>query len=254
MTRARPLIAVRFHLASLWNWRQVYYGRIIEPVAYLLFLAAGVSGAVGASGSGTAHHYLAFVLPGMLAMLAFRSGTAAVSDVSNDRKWGVFAFYRMYGGGTTGYLLSVLIVLGGVFLLQLLVVIGLAAPLGALSGLSGRGLLLTVAGSLLVDAGWVLAGAAVAAWIQSYATRDFVVTLTALPVVLAAPLFYPLDTAPGYLRFVARLDPLTYQVDWLRSTWAGSAADLLWAALWTLGTGALAVLALRAADHLTTER
>ena len=42
MNRSKSLALARFHLVSMWNWRTVYYGRLIEPTAYYLFLAAGV--------------------------------------------------------------------------------------------------------------------------------------------------------------------------------------------------------------------
>ncbi|WP_055699243.1 ABC transporter permease [Streptomyces silaceus] len=251
---ARPLIAVRFHWLSLWNWRQVYYGRIVEPIAYLLFLAAGIGGAVAAGHNQSLGAYLAFVVPGMFAMLAFRSGTAAVSDVANDRKWGVFALYTLHGGGPAGYLSSIITILGSVFLAQLALVLILAAALGGLTDVSAWHLTSTVLTALFVDAGWIAAGAAVAARVQSYAARDFLLTITALPVVLAAPLFYPLDSAPGYLRALAHADPLTYQVAWLRGTWSGDPSGLLWAALWAAIAATVAVPMLTRADRVTRER
>ncbi|MEV5982890.1 ABC transporter permease [Streptomyces sp. NPDC052114] len=250
----RPLIAVRFHWLSLWNWRQAYYGRIIEPIAYLLFLAAGIGGALASGHGQSLGAYLAFVVPGMFAMLAFRSGTAAVSDVANDRKWGVFAFYTLHGGGAAGYLSSIVTILGAVFLAQLTMVLALAALLGGLADVSGPHLTTTVLTALLVDAGWIAAGAAVAARVQSYAARDFLLTLTTLPVVLAAPLFYPLDSAPRYLRALAHADPLTYQAAWLRGSWSGDLSGLLWAALWAAITATAAVPMLTRADRVTRER
>ncbi|MGW2893835.1 ABC transporter permease [Streptomyces sp. NPDC001212] len=254
MKASRPLIAVRFHFASMWNWRQVYYGRLIEPLTYFIFLAVGVSGALASAGGEQGERYMAFVVPGMFALLAFRSATAAMADVSNDRKWGVFAFYRIYGGSPFGYILSILLVLDGMFLCQLLVILALASALGGLNHVSMADLFASICAAILVDFGWIAAGAAVGTKVQSYSTRNFIISVTTLPVVLAAPLFYPIDSAPVYLKIVAHADPLTYQVGWLRSIWSGSLIGLLWAATWAVVVSGIAITMLRTADLLTTER
>ncbi|WP_369384140.1 ABC transporter permease [Streptomyces sp. cg36] len=250
----RVLVAARFHTASMWNWRQVYYGRIIEPVTYFVFLAVGIGGALASADGRHPEDYLSFVIPGMIAMLAFRSSTAAMSDVANDRKWGVFAFYRMYGGGVAGYLASILIVLTGMFLVQLALILVIAVPLGGLVGTSGGRLASALATGVLASVGWTAVGAAVATRVHSYATRNLIVSVITLPVILAAPLFYPLKSAPEYLKIIARVDPLTYQVDWLRDVWSGSLDGLLWSAIWALLTSAGALSLLRRADPLTSER
>lgn len=247
----RALVLTKYHFLSLWNWRSVYLGRIIEPAAYLLFLAAGIASVAGASGpSSTDYHR--FVLAGLICLLSFRTATAVLSDVSNDRKWGVFALYTMQGGGAGGYLVSILLVYSAVFTVQVVLLAGLgwvlhtAPPGGDLLWLWGVG--------LLVSAGWVGVGAGVGTRVQSYARRDFLVTITSLPVVLAAPLFYPLDNAPSYLKAIATINPLTYQAGWLRASDSARWPALALAAAWALAAGAVAVLCLRSADRLATER
>lgn len=41
----RSLVLTKFHFLSMWNWRSVYFGRFIEPIAFLILLAAaGLAG------------------------------------------------------------------------------------------------------------------------------------------------------------------------------------------------------------------
>src|SRR5699024_12798161 len=77
----------------MWNWRAMYLGRLIEPIAYFAFLAPGVAGLSG----GPLDEYMGFVLSGMACLLAFRAATNTLSDVANDRKWGVFAIHHKIG-------------------------------------------------------------------------------------------------------------------------------------------------------------
>jgi ABC-2 type transport system permease protein len=242
---------VKYHWFSLWNWRSVYLGRIIEPAAYFLFLGAGISGIAASGSTASQSEYIRFVLVGIVCLLAFRAATSALSDVANDRKWGVFALYRMQGGTVAGYLCSIVIVGCGVFLAQFAVLMALSALLGA--SLTGTNVLWLLGFGLLIVGGWVGVGAAVAAKVHSYSRRDFIVTVTALPVVLAAPLLYPLDTAPGYLRLLASFNPLTYQVEWLRNA-DSRVASALWALSWLFLMVTIAGVLLGRAEQVTTER
>ncbi|PZF02825.1 hypothetical protein DEJ01_09875 [Curtobacterium sp. MCLR17_040] len=241
----RPLILAKFHFASLWNWRTSYLARFIEPVAYLLFLSTGLR----ASLEERTGPYSEFVLAGMVCLLAFRAATASMSDVANDRKWGVFAIYTLQGGATIGYMTSIVIFACSVFLGQFVLLL-LCSLLAFAGSLPSAGMMLAQAGlGILLVIGWCGFGAALGGRVDSYATRDFVVTITSLPVILAAPLFYPIDG--GWLRAVAAFNPLTYQVHVLRDPTAVWAVVLV---AWALIGLLVAVLSLRRAERLSRER
>lgn len=250
---SQTLILTRYHFMSLWNWRSVYLGRLIEPVAYFAFLAVGIAGISARSGD---DGYFGFVIVGMVCLLAFRAATSTLSDVANDRKWGVFAIFVMQGGGALGYLVSIVLVAVAVFLAQFAVLVVLATAITSSSDAAPSvGDLLWIVGSgLLVVVGWVGVGAAVGTRVKSYARRDFIVTVTSLPVVLAAPLFYPLDAAPAYLRAIAAINPLTYQAGWIREVGADRVVAALGAGAWCVAALVLAVVLLRSSDRLSTER
>lgn len=181
----RPFTLLKFHFFSLWNWRSSYLGRFLEPIAYLVFLTAGLSRSVSVPDGG----YLGFATTGLICFIAFRSATSTVSDVANDRKWGVTAIYTLQGGSMIGYLASVLMFAALVFTAQVAIVIGVGSAIFGFDEIGGPSLLARAALGILLVGGWVGIGAAVAARIQSYAVRDLVITVTSLPVVLSAPLF-----------------------------------------------------------------
>ena len=243
----RPLRLTKYHFFSLWNWKSSYIGRFIEPLAYLAFLAGGLSGA-GVLQQG---RYPAFVLAGMACIVCFRAATSTLSDVANDRKWGVFAIYTLQGGNVAGYLFSILVFAGAVFAAQMVLLVLLSVVLFGSAAIPILTAVWIVLLGLLVTVGWVGLGAAVGARVQSYSVRDLLVTLTTLPVILAAPLFYTLTNAPNYLVWISRFNPLTYQVGWLRDPAPLSLNfGLVWAVLGT----AVGLLFLRSADKVSRER
>lgn len=247
----RSLILTKYHANSLWNWRSVYLGRLIEPIAYIFFLAGGVSGLLSDE---QRRQYLPSVFTGILCLLAFRSFTSAVGDVANDRKWGVFAIYRMHGGTAVGYAASIVMISVLVFVAQVVLAALAVIAVGVLSGISIASIpfLADSVGAVLIAVGWIGFGAATGAAVQNYSTRDLITTVTSLPVVLSAPLFYPADTAPGYIRAVSRINPLTYNVEWLRND--GVLAGFVWPAMWAVAGVAVAVVALERAEQVTRER
>ena len=149
----------------------------------------------------------------MLILISFRMWDGTVVDVANDRKWGVYALLRMNGGSGSAYVCSI-VISNIVFWFLQLALLGLS--LAATSGLG----MLTLASMTLIafitSISWICIGIAVGALVNSYSMRDLVTRLTALPVLLSAPLFYRLDRAPGYLRYISDVNPLTYEVSWLR--------------------------------------
>ncbi|RLP78087.1 hypothetical protein D9V32_01815 [Mycetocola tolaasinivorans] len=54
-------------------------------------------------------NYPLFLLVGVLAILTFRAGTMAMSDVANDRKWGVLALAMLQGTSVRAFLGSTVV-------------------------------------------------------------------------------------------------------------------------------------------------
>lgn len=242
----RPLRLCKYHLLSLWNWRSSYLSRLIEPVAYFAFLTAGLRNVL----QEYTESYLTFALTGMACFLAFRSATATISDVANDRKWGVFALYTLQGGSTLGYLVSILLINIGAFVAQSTLLLFLSRFILG-EDIDIHALLPITIKGLLVLIGWAGIGASAGALIQSYAKRDMVVTLTSLPVVLSAPLFYPLSSTPQYLRSLSTINPLTYNVDWLRQL---TPQTYYLSILWCIAGILLGWFFLRQSDRVSRER
>jgi ABC-2 type transport system permease protein len=139
-------------------------------------------------------------------------------------------------------------------LVQVLTLAGVASVLFGADVLQADQLFQLLALGVVIVVGWVGFGAAAGARIQSYSKRDLVITLTSLPVVFAAPLFYPLDSAPQYIKWLSAANPLTYQVAWLRAEGLEIMLGYGFAAAWCLAGLLLAFFLLRADDRVSNER
>ena len=242
----RPLTLLRFHIYSLWNWRSYYIIKFVEPITFYLFLVTGVAGIQPLPLA----EYVFFATAGMMAFLAFRCGISAVTDVANDRKWGVFAIYLMQKGSKAGYVVSIIIYYTLMYTVQALSIWILSAlifpqvlSIPAFLGLYGSG--------YLVLLGWVGIAVAGGGRINSYPVRDSITSLTSLPMVLSAPLFYSLDSAHPAVVRISQVNPLTYLVELIRQQ---TVSSVLWLALWSVAGIGLGLVLLTKASHITHER
>jgi ABC-2 type transport system permease protein len=99
-------------------------------------------------------------------------------------------------------------------------------------------------------------GALMGALIHSYSQRDLILSLVNLPIILTAPIFFSIDSAPIFLQVMAMLNPLTYQANLLRDLtlhipWQFNGVVALALALMF---AALSVTALARSEWLTAER
>lgn len=63
---------------------------------------------------------------------------------------------------------------------------------------------------------WAGLAAMVTMKIDSFATRDAVVSFVVTPLSFSAPAFYVWKEAPAFIRYIAICNPLTYQLEVLR--------------------------------------
>lgn len=247
---------VEFYFRQIWNWRSIVYSDLLLPAVYMCLLAAGLNAAVGRVeiGEGARVPYVDYVFAGIVALLASRAWGRTTSAVSNDRKWGTYALRMLGGFRRTDYLCSVLAVACVLYLTQLTVLVCAAAVSGA--SYSSVRLVGSIPVGLLAVAFWGALGTTVALLIKNYQQRELVLSLSSLPIVFSAPIFYSASDAPIYLRLLAGLNPLTYQVRAIRSVLFGNPAVGSMAVVFV--TTAIVVVwalqSLRRADLVSSER
>ena len=210
-------------VASLW-WRELvrFYrqrsrvaGVILSPLVFWLVIGSGF-GTSFRSGSATGgQHYLEYFYPGALIMIVLFTSIFAMMSVIEDRK--------------EGFLLSVLVapihrsavvlgkVMGGTTLsaIQGLIFLVFAPLVGARLGATQIAQVVLVV--FLVAFALTALGFALAWPMESTQGFHAVVNLFLIPLWLLSGALFPVSGASGWIRWLMRVNPLTYGVDGLRA-------------------------------------
>lgn len=192
---------------------------VVEGVADSVNLAAAGQPRVVAlraeSVDSSALRYIDFLVPGLLAMALSQSGVFGVAGtLVSWRERGVFRRLKVTPLPLAEFGLARL-------LTHLLIALGQAAVLllvgkvffGVHLGVDVAALVPLVAAGALC---FIALGFLVGAIARTQQAADIAGNVITLPMVFLAGVFFSLDTAPGWLREVARFLPLTYLADGLR--------------------------------------
>ena len=188
--------------------RQRWVAIAVLPAAYLGLLGVGLSSVLGGES------YLAWVLPGVVVMQALSGMSRIMARTVTERRWGLAAFKLQAGISASAYVIGMLTPGIAAFVGQAVIILVLGARLGVWFGVMTS--VLVVTGGCVAAVFWECLGYCVAAAIRSYQTRDFLLTVIVMPLTFSAPVFYSLDSVPTFLRLIARVNPLTYQVELVR--------------------------------------
>lgn len=215
---------------------------LVGPIVWFALFAAGIGGTIGVAsgGGGDAHAYLTFVLPGFLVLQGFGGFTRMIYRTTIDRKWGLLAMKRLLGAGGLGYVLALMTVPVLSFLAKAAAITAVAIPMGVRVTPGPYVLAIALTGVLLSF--WTALAILLTALVRTYQQRDILLGIIVLPMTFAAPVFYPLDAAPAYVRAIALLNPLSYQVMAVRRVFEGQNPG--W---WLVGALAATVIAVIAA-------
>lgn len=215
MRRFVPLAEIE--LTALFSeGRTLVSSLLLEPVVQLVLLAAGLQGLIGGGDDFyRGHSYLAFVLPGLIVLQALKGFSRTMYRTVLDRQWGMLTIKRLAGTGGAGYACSKIIAAVSALLVQAMVLGALAMAMGVRIEIAH--LLTGMALAVIAVAFWSALAIVVTGFVRDYVVRDMVVSWMMLPLSLAAPVFYKLETAPVYLQWIARINPLAWQVEAIRT-------------------------------------
>jgi ABC-2 type transport system permease protein len=188
-------------------------GAFAQPLIYLFILGTGLQSAFTAFGSGQTK-YITFMYPGILAMTVLFTAMFSAISIIWDREFGFLkemmvapiprssiALGKVMGGGTTalmqGFILLLFMPLAGIpyniekLLMMLVVMLVLAL------GLTSMGVLF-------------------ASRMRSMEGFPIIMNFFLLPMFFLSGAFFPLQNLPGWMRFLTKINPMTYAVDAMR--------------------------------------
>lgn len=189
------------------------------PLCYMLVFGVGVNSALGMQlPSGV--DYNAFFLGGVLAMASF--GVAANTSWSFflDRDNGIFFEMLTYPISRSEYLFGKVLVNVGIAVLQAAIALSLGWLLFDLK-LTWSRVPLAFVGMAVGTAGWFFFYSIFALKTRRNDVFNSITSIFYFVFLFASSMFYPLDPLPKWLRNTAMVNPITWQIDWLRFTSIG---------------------------------
>ncbi len=217
-----PRTGILLPAFTLW-WRELvrFYrqrarvvGVIASPLLFWVVIGSGFGSSFRSGDAAGQQHYLDYFYPGALIMIVLFTSIFTMMSVIEDRK--------------EGFLLSVLVapvpraaivlgkVLGGTTLSAIQGLIFLAfAPLVGVH-LTLASFLLVVLTVFLVSFALTALGFTIAWSMDSNQAFHAIINLFLIPLWLLSGALFPMTGASGWIRFLIRINPLTYGVEALR--------------------------------------
>jgi ABC-2 type transport system permease protein len=211
---------------------------LIQPMVWLVLFGRLFESVTAIPGFRSDGGYLEFLTPGVVAMTALFSAAWAGTVYIDDMERGVMD--RLLASPTSrGAMINGTLVYQSVTsVIQTVIVLGVAWLMGA--RFAWAGVPITIVAAVLLTAVFAALSDAVALLVRQQEALIGISQFTALPLTFLSSAVMDPHLAPGWLRTVARYNPLDWAVVVAREPLLGSPD---WAAVWPR-LGALAVLAL----------
>src|SRR5579864_5023727 len=209
-----PIISLwRREIVRFYRQKSRVVGVIVSPLLFWLVIGSGF-GSSFRSGGGN-QHYLQYFYPGSLLMIVLFTSIFTMMSVIEDRDRGFLSSVLVAPVSRSAIVMGK--VLGGTTLsaVQGLIFLVFAPTVGV--HLSLANFLIVVVSVFLMAFALTALGFALAWRMESAQAFHAIVNLFLIPLWLLSGALFPANGASGWIRWVMRLNPLTYGLDALRS-------------------------------------
>ncbi|HEU4396529.1 MAG TPA: ABC transporter permease [Actinomycetota bacterium] len=211
---------------------------VAQPAIWLVFFGAGVERAIDAEVIGT-DDYVGFMLAGIVTFTIVGNGVSGAMPLLWDKETGYLDRLMSMPIARSSVIVSRFVFQVAQQSAQILLVVLVALLLGVRIAAGPLGLLVILVAAALLTMSVTAAFSALAYAVPQHGTFFAVAGFVTLPLLFMSNAFVPLDAMPGWMAVVARLNPLTYAIEAMRTlVIRGWTASIVWS---------LAVLALAAA-------
>lgn len=191
------------------------FGMVAQPLLFLLVVGNGISSSMRLNAAPVGIDYLMFMYPGIIGMsILFTSIFSAVSIIW-DREFGFLK--EVLVAPVPRWSVAVGKIVGGatVAVIQSLILIALAPFVGL--GLSVAVVLKLLGLAFLISFAVTGLGVLIAARMSTMQGFQGMMGLLIMPLFFLSGGMFPITSAPGWMKPLIALDPLTYGVDALRN-------------------------------------
>ncbi len=194
-------------------------GSLGMPMFLLLVLGFGLNSVVAIPGM--EQGYIGFIMPGIISMSVLFTSVFAGIQIIWDKQFGFLKetlvapvsrleimLGQTFGGATTA-------VIQGFIILVLSLFMGLD-----ISSISGFGI--AVIFMLLIGISFTAFGIAIASRMEDMHGFQLIMNFVIFPIFGLSGALFPIDSLPGWARYLTLMDPLTYGVEGIRYGLLGS--------------------------------
>lgn len=195
-----------------------------QPVLWLLVFGQVIAATRAIPTGGLP--YLDYLAPGVLAQSALFAAIFYGITIVWERDLGVVHRYLVSPASRSALVSGKALAAGLRSLVQAVIVYALAILLGVQPSLNPLRLLGVALAVVLGSAVFAMFSLIVACLVRSRERLMGIGQLITMPLFFASSAIYPVSLMPGWLKFLASVNPLTYMVEALRSLMVGTTVDV----------------------------
>jgi ABC-2 type transport system permease protein len=187
---------------------------LLNPVILFVFMGGAFQSLAGDAAGGD---YRAYLLPGILALTTFGNSMAGGIPLLFDKENGFLLRLMTAPISRGSIIIGRFLAVNISTMLQcfIILILGLLFGIRIATGLGGVATLLLI--TLLLGFGVTVISLVLAFVLESHGDFFAILGLTALPLTFLSTAFVPLDTLPVWMGLLARVNPMTYAIDGMRS-------------------------------------
>ncbi|MDQ3660784.1 MAG: ABC transporter permease [Actinomycetota bacterium] len=197
---------------------------IAQPAIWLVFFGAGVERAIDTRVIGT-DDYISFMLAGIIAFTIVGNGVSAAMPLLWDKETGYLDRLMSMPIARSSVIVSRFVFQVAQQSVQIMLVVMVALALGVRIESGPLGLVVILIAAALLTMSVTSAFSALAYAVPQHGTFFAVVGFISLPLLFMSNAFVPLDAMPSWMMVVARINPLTYAIEAMRTLviegWSG---------------------------------
>jgi ABC-2 type transport system permease protein len=204
------------HLMALWRQPWWIMVTLVQPVIWLLLYGALFKSIVEIPGFGS-DSYIEFLTPGVIVMTAFFSAGWGGMPMIEDVERGVIDRFLTSPVSRSSLIYGRLIQGSLIIVIQSLIIVGLALLVGASFPGGIVGVVVLIAVSTLVGAGFGALSNGLALLVRREETLIATMQFLLLPLTFMSAAFMQLSLVPGWIETVAKFNPVNWAVEAGRS-------------------------------------
>lgn len=204
------------------NWRYLIF-QFVFPLIIIVLLGYGFGSVVNLGGEVS---YLQFITSGFLVFMIANGALGGGFNLIEDRTSGFLKEVIVAPVSRSSIILGKIAGRMSLGTLQVIIIVLLLSRLADLSLAAFHWTLLSL---ILMTVVFVCIGVIIASALQREEAYRTVQGLVIFPLMFISGIFFPIDTLPGWLSWIAYVNPVTYAVELFRYSLTGQHTIPIWA-------------------------